>query len=75
VVALGALRGMKDTRVPLVMAVICYWPVGFGVAVGLGFWAGLGGVGVWLGLAVALTVVGVALSWRFHLNTRKLASA
>jgi MATE family multidrug resistance protein len=65
-VAAGALRGLQDTRVPMVIAIAGYWLPGFGTALLLGFATGLAGVGVWIGLAVGLTVVAAALVWRWH---------
>jgi MATE family multidrug resistance protein len=65
-VAAGALRGLQDTRVPMVVAIAGYWLPGFGTAVLLGFATGLAGIGVWIGLAVGLTVVAAALVWRWH---------
>ena len=56
VIGAGALRGLKDTRWPMVFAGLAYWGVGMSLALGLGFGAGLGGLGIWIGLAVALAV-------------------
>ena len=69
-VAAGALRGMNDTRVPLIFAAISYWLVGFTAAYGLAFWAGLGAVGVWVGLSCGTAVYATLLILRF----RRLAS-
>ena len=69
-VAAGVLRGLQDTRVPMIIAGLGYWIVGFGTAVVLAFPAGLEGVGVWLGLAAGLAVVAVALSARWLLRDR-----
>jgi MATE family multidrug resistance protein len=69
-VAAGALRGMNDTRVPLMFAAISYWLVGFTAAYGLAFWAGLGAVGVWAGLSCGTAVYATLLILRF----RRLAS-
>jgi MATE family multidrug resistance protein len=63
--AIGLLRGVQDTRVPMVIAVVCYWFLGLPVAYGLGFVAGWGGVGVWWGLVAGLATVWLALSVRF----------
>ena len=63
--ALGLLRGVKDTRVPLFMAVVAYWGVGLPVSFGLGFGAGMGGIGIWVGLAIGLAVAAGLLMWRF----------
>ena len=61
----GLLRGIKDTRIPMIMAVISYWPIGLSAAYGLGFGLGLGGPGIWAGLAVGLGVAAVLLNLRF----------
>lgn len=63
--AIGLLRGVLDTQVPMLIAIVCYWAVGLPVAYGLGFGVGWGGVGVWWGLVAGLATVWVALSWRF----------
>jgi len=63
--AIGVLRGVADTRVPMVIAIICYWVIGIPVAYSLGRPEVYGGVGVWSGLVVGLATVWVALSWRF----------
>lgn len=64
-IAAGLLRGIKDTRVPMIMAVISYWPVGLSAAYGLGFGLGFGGPGIWAGLAVGLGVAALLLNFRF----------
>jgi MATE family multidrug resistance protein len=61
----GMLRGLQDTRVPMLYAAFGYWGVGLLVAVGLGFGLGLQGVGIWIGLAVGLAVVASLLLWRW----------
>jgi MATE family multidrug resistance protein len=65
-VAAGALRGIKDTKVPMVIALIGYWGFGLGSALLLAFPGELGGRGVWFGLAIGLLVVWVALAIRFE---------
>lgn len=69
-VAAGALRGLRDTRVPMVIAVAGYWPAGFGAAIGLGFFTPLSGIGVWIGLAVGLVIVAAALLARWRARAR-----
>jgi MATE family multidrug resistance protein len=61
----AALRGLGDTRAPMLIALGGYWAVGVPTAYAFGFGLGMGGVGVWLGLAVALALVAVALCRRF----------
>jgi MATE family multidrug resistance protein len=65
-VAAGALRGMNDTRIPLLFAVISYWLIGFPAAYGLAFGMGLGAVGVWIGLSCGTAVYAVLLILRFR---------
>ncbi|MCY0096108.1 MATE family efflux transporter [Hoeflea ulvae] len=65
VIASGLLRGIKDTRIPMWIAVISYWPVGLSAAYGLGFGLGFGGPGIWAGLAIGLGVAAVLLNIRF----------
>ena len=69
-IALGALRGLKDTRVPAMLAAAGYWLVGFPVGALLAFRAGMGGVGVWWGLAIGLAVVAVLALARFSRRER-----
>ena len=66
----GLLRGLADTRVPFVMAVIGYWLFGFAAAWLLGFHTPLAGKGVWLGLALGLLVTSILLGWRWHRRER-----
>ncbi|MQQ09886.1 MATE family efflux transporter [Epibacterium sp. SM1979] len=63
--ALGLLRGLQDTNVPMVIAVFGYWAVGLPTGYILGFVFDLGGVGVWIGLVTGLSLVGALLLWRF----------
>jgi MATE family multidrug resistance protein len=61
----GALRGLKDTRLPAIITVAAYWGVGLPAGVGLGLWAGWGATGFWVGLILGLSVAAVLLTWRF----------
>ena len=67
VVALGLLRGMQDTKMPMIIAAVSYWIIGIPCAYILGFVLGWEGVGVWLGLVVGLAFAGAALMIRFWL--------
>lgn len=64
-VSAGNLRGLQDTRMPMVIAVLSYWAAGFSVAVWLGLNSPLQGVGVWIGLATGLLVASILLTWRW----------
>ena len=65
-VTAGALRGLQDTRVPMLIAGGGYWLAGFGTAIVLGFGLDWQGVGIWAGLAVGLIVVSALLLWRWR---------
>ena len=60
-VGAGVLRGVQDTRVPMLIALFGYWVVGFGSSVLFGFGLGWGGVGVWFGLLAGLAAASVLL--------------
>jgi MATE family multidrug resistance protein len=61
----GALRGLKDTRVPLLFASIGYWLIGFPAAWALAFRMDYGAVGVWIGLSLGTLVYAALLTLRF----------
>ncbi|MGB7242429.1 MAG: MATE family efflux transporter [Sulfitobacter sp.] len=65
VIALGVLRGIQDTKVPMVIAAISYWVIGVPASYGFGFFFGMEGIGVWLGLVVGLAFASVLLNFRF----------
>jgi len=65
VMALGFLRGVQDTRVPMVIAGFSYWGIGVTASYVLGFTFGLGGIGIWLGLAIGLACAAALLGLRF----------
>lgn len=65
-IAAGLLRGLKDTRIPMVLALISYWPIGFLAAWFFAFPAGFGGIGVWFGFLAGLSTAAVLLNWRFY---------
>ena len=71
-IASGSLRGMSDTRVPLLFATVSYWLIGFTLACGLGFWTPLGAVGVWIGLSCGTLVYATLLLLRFRLLASRL---
>jgi len=72
VIAVGALRGLKDTRIPMILAGIGYWLIGFPVAWILAFTLDMGPTGVWWGLALGLLVAAVVLNVRFLRLTKRL---
>ncbi len=71
----GALRGLKDTRVPMIVNIIAYW----GIGLPIGYWAGLpqgwGPVGFWIGLIFGLSAAALLHNLRFRYLSRKLVHA
>lgn len=65
VTALGLLRGLKDTKVPLYIAMVSYWGIGLPVSYIIGFIIGLGGVGIWWGMVFGLGMAAIFLFTRF----------
>jgi multidrug resistance protein, MATE family len=72
VLSAGALRGLRDTRVPMVLAALAYWGIGMPVGAGLGLWLGWGPRGMWVGLICGLSVAALLLCTRFWRSSRKL---
>lgn len=70
VAALGALRGMKDTKWPMLITFVAYWAVGFALSYNLGLRLEHGAPGIWTGLIGGLTVAAALLTWRFWLISR-----
>ena len=66
----GALRGIKDTRLPMVITVAAYWLIGLPVALGLAFGMSIGPTGIWWGFIAGLAAAAAGLSWRFLHKTR-----
>ncbi|MGD9942864.1 MAG: MATE family efflux transporter [Burkholderiaceae bacterium] len=67
----GALRGLKETRIPMAMAIFSYWGVGVPAAYWLTFRAGLGGPGIWWGLAIGLALSSMLLLARLIWRLRR----
>jgi len=61
VVAIGLLRGLGDTRVPMLANIIGFWAIGLPVSLWLAFTLDLGAVGLWWGLVVGLIIVALFL--------------
>ncbi|MFZ5636261.1 MAG: MATE family efflux transporter [Pseudomonadota bacterium] len=77
VVSMGALRGLKDTRVPMLLTAVAYWGVGMplGAALGLGIegWLPASGPrGMWIGLIAGLTMAATLLGLRFLRESRRI---
>lgn len=67
----GALRGLKDTRIPAVLTVLSYWAVGMASGWYLAFERGMGAHGLWIGLIAGLSAASISLFWRFARLARR----
>ncbi|RKF16556.1 MATE family efflux transporter [Roseovarius spongiae] len=74
IMALGLLRGVQDTRAPMIIAAFSYWGIGIPVSYVLGFPLGFGGVGIWLGLSVGLALAAGFMLLRFRGWLRRYAA-
>lgn len=71
VVGLGALRGVKDVKLPTVITLIAYWAIGLPMSYIFGFKMGLGVQGIWYGLSLGLTIAAVFLFLRFNYVSKR----
>ncbi len=62
----GALRGLKDTRIPMLLSFFSFWGIGLATGYLLGFQFGFGGVGLWVGQCIGVAVSAGAFMWRFR---------
>ena len=70
VVGAGMLRGLHDTTMPMLFALMGYWFIGIGVGAGLAFWQDWEGIGIWTGLAGGLAVVAVLMLTRWTMRAK-----
>src|SRR5579872_5139943 len=71
----GALRGLKDTAIPMCITLVAYWGLGLPLGIFLGVHQARGPQALWIGLIMGLTAAGVLLNARFVLLTRKMLAA
>lgn len=72
VVALGALRGMQDVKIPMYMTLVAYWVIGFPISYYLSMKTDLASSGIWIGLLAGLSASAIMLFWRFNYLSKKL---
>jgi MATE family multidrug resistance protein len=70
VIGAGMLRGLHDTRWPLIFALVGYWVVGLGVGAWLAFGRDWQGIGIWVGLAAGLAAVAALMLGRWLMRER-----
>nr|MCU0832581.1 MATE family efflux transporter [Rhizobiaceae bacterium] len=73
-VGAGNLRGLKDTRIPMMIAIVSYWGLGVPAAYVLAFQTGLGAPGIWGGLALGLLAAAFLMNMRFFAQIRLRAA-
>ena len=72
VTALGALRGIQDVKIPMIITFISYWVCGIPVSYIAAIPMGYEHIGVWVGLIIGLTISATLLTSRFYIKTRKI---
>ena len=72
VVALGALRGMQDVKIPTFMTFVAYWLIGFPISYYLSMYTDYKSSGIWIGLLAGLTSSGIMLFIRFNYLSKKM---
>ncbi len=76
VISLGALRGMKDVKIPTLITFLAYWVIALPLGYVLGFSYGYGASGIWFGLFLGLTIAGIWVFARFiKLSNRQIAQS
>ncbi len=70
--SIGALRGLTDVKIPLIVSIFSYWIFAIPVAWLLGFYFQMGVVGVWIGLTVGLVIIGTSMLYRFHFKSMNI---
>ena len=67
----GVLRGLGDTRAPLIGMIAGYWLIGLPVSLALGFHSSLRAAGLWWGFVASLSIVALFLAWRIRVLFRR----
>jgi multidrug resistance protein, MATE family len=68
---MGALYGLQDTRVPMLLSLPTFWGVGLTSGYLLGFPLGFGGVGLWIGQSIGVAIAAMIFVWRFCQLTKR----
>ncbi|HEY9817591.1 MAG TPA: MATE family efflux transporter [Candidatus Obscuribacterales bacterium] len=72
--AMGALHGLQDTRIPMLISGLAFWGIGLAGGYVLGFPLGFEGVGLWIGQSIGVAVAGLISILRFHRLTGRQAT-
>ena len=68
----GLARGLKDSTVPMLLAIVSYWAIGFCGAYTLAFPLHFGGIGIWYGFIICLGAAAISLNVRFFIRAKTL---
>ena len=71
-VALGALRGLQDAKIPMILSFISYWVIAFPICYYLGLHSSLKTTGIWIGLLVGLAFSALLQTTRFLILSSRL---
>ncbi|GET44086.1 MATE efflux family protein [Microseira wollei NIES-4236] len=64
--AQGALYGLQDTRIPMLLSLSAFWGVGLTSGYLLGFPLGFGGTGLWIGQSIGIAIAAIVFVWRLR---------
>ena len=74
---MGALRGYKDTRVPLLIMIVAYWvvgmPLGYNISLTDNIIEPIGALGMWIGMAAGMFILSILVLWRLNLVSKNSA--
>jgi MATE family multidrug resistance protein len=76
IIGVGALLGLQDTRIPMLINILIFWGIGLGGGYLMTMILGWGGIGYWYGLILATAISGTILIVRFYLvNFNKISNS
>ena len=73
IIAGAKLRGINDTKIPAMIALLCYWGVGIGTAYLFAFWFDFGPASIWGGLGIGLGAAALITTWRWAWHLSQIA--
>jgi len=71
-IACGILRGLKDTFIPMVLSVGCYWIIGVSSAYYFSFYTSFGAKGIWYGISLGITSLGIVFTIRLFQKLKRI---
>lgn len=71
--AAGALRGLQDTRIPMLLSFLSFWAIGLTTGCVLGFSLGFGSAGLWVGQSIGVFTAALSFVWRLRRLVSELA--